>query len=373
MRSGFFFLLFLLSTLTFISVASLFVWNTLSVFLAGRFHNLLSTLRYAFFLFPFLLVLTMSIGNNIGYSKINSFIYSISVYWIPVLIFLLMGAVLLWILFFFGKFTQISIPFVPIILTLFGVIIILLCVGIYQATHPKVTTYTITHKELAERWGDKKIVLFSDSHLGMVRNKTFTEKIVSLVQAQNPDMLIIAGDLIDGPIFPYDTSLRALGMLRPPLGIYYSAGNHDEYNKQQEDYYASLTKYVTVLNDKKTTVQNTQLIGLSYANETLEETRARLDAVGYNKEEPSIIIFHDPKNTQALASKDVSLVLSGHTHGGQFFPFTLLIKSIYGELSQGVHTLGKTTSLTTIGIGTAGPLFRLGMQPEIVVFTFTSN
>jgi predicted MPP superfamily phosphohydrolase len=269
-----------------------------------------------------------------------------------------------------GILSLLTVP--PLILKILVIILlikisVLICYGIWNAFYPRIQTYSLNAPLLKDKWGDKKIVLFSDVHLGMVRREKWMQQIVTMVTNLKPDIVLIAGDLIDGPVFPYETGLAPLQNLKSTYGTFYTAGNHDEYNRDQEKYYAELAKYVTVLNDKKVVVNDTQIVGIIYAMESLEKTMARLSATGYQKNTPSMVLLHDPKNVAALSQSNVTLSLSGHTHGGQFFPFTLLVQSIYKNLTKGIHYIGNMAHLTSVGVGTAGPLMRLGTTPEIAV------
>ena len=313
--------------------------------------------------FPTVLLATMLIGNNY-YHKLNAYIYSIVVMWIPTLMYLFIGSCIL-------ALTNLEVTQPKDILVLTWCVLILVAValfaGIKSALNFKVVTYTIKSPLLKEKWGDKRIVMFSDSHLGMVRREKFMGKVVSMINGLTPDIVFIAGDLIDGPVFPYDAGLSPLKDIKSTYGVFYTAGNHDEYNRQQEKYYEALNKYATVLNDKKLMINGTQIVGVMFAQESFAETTKRLGHAGFDKNTPSIVMLHDPKNVEALKDAGVTLSLSGHTHGGQFFPFTLAVRSVYKNLSKGVNYLGNMAQFTSVGVGTAGPLFRLGTYPEVVV------
>jgi predicted MPP superfamily phosphohydrolase len=316
-----------------------------------------------FVFFPAVLVITMTIGN-FYYNRVNALIYSVFVMWVPVLMYLFMGSIVLAVV-------NLEIPGVQdmMILTysMLGIVAVLLIAGVRSALGPKIVTYTLKSTLLKEKWGDKKIVMFSDSHVGMVRREKFMSKVVGMINSLTPDIVFIAGDLIDGPVFPYDKGLSPLKDIKSTYGLFYAAGNHDEYNRQQEKYYEALNKYATVLNDKKIMVNDTQIVGVMFAQETLEATTTRLLGTGFDAKVPSIAMLHDPKNVKALADAGVSLTLSGHTHGGQFFPFTIAVWSVYKSLSKGVNYLGNMVQFTSVGVGTAGPIYRLGTQPEVVV------
>lgn len=257
--------------------------------------------------------------------------------------------------------TVLSIVFVGIIVTIF--------VGIWNGWDPKVVSHQFKIPVLAPLWKDKRIVLFSDSHLGMVRNKKFLKKIVSLVNAQSPDLVLIAGDLIDGPALKYEEVLAPLSEIKSTFGVFFTSGNHDQYNMHPEQYYGVLQKHVTILDDAKVTVNNTELIGIAYGNELPSATQERLKKSLYDADKPAIAVLHDPKNAEALADAGIPLILSGHTHGGQFFPITWLVKGLYRNRTKGTYQVKETLGFTSVGVGTGGPLLRLGTQPEIAVIT----
>lgn len=84
----------------------------------------------------------------------------------------------------------------------------------------------------------------------------------------------------------------------------------------------------------------------------------------------SILLTHAPDQPAVAAEAGISLQVNGHTHGGQFFPFTCLTKRVYGALTYGLNRLGKMLVYTSYGAGTWGPPFRLGTSPEIVLLQF---
>ena len=353
---------FMVIVLALLGVMSDIVFRTFSFFLS------LSPEAQGYILipligFPVAILITM-IFSNFSYHRWFAILYTVSIFWAPVLMYLFIAAV-------FMSIAGLLIPNMTFHHTLGIVILIFIVVlmiqGVYEALHPKVKTYTLKAPLLMEKWSTKKIVLFSDSHLGLVRNRAFMQKIVQMINKLSPDVVLIAGDLIDGPIFPYEEGLSPLADIKSTYGTYYTAGNHDEYNREQKKYYDSLNKYVHVLNDAKAIVNDTQIVGVMYANESLDATKERLVKTGYEKSMPSIVLLHDPKNVHALADSGVTLALSGHTHAGQFFPFSLIVRSVYGPLTRGINYIKEMAQFTSVGIGTAGPIFRIGAEPELVV------
>ncbi len=352
----------LLTMLGFVGGGSVLILYVL-ILLLGLSTNTINLLTISFTVMPVALIVTMVIGAKY-YSKINAIIYTIASFWIAIFLHLLLIITILTLIYALTLDKELIIKATWVI---FIIEVILFIYGIWVALYPKVITYSIHAPKLKEKWADKKIVLFSDSHLGIVRHRSFMQKIVQMINAQNPDIVLIAGDLIDGPTFPYEKGLAPLGEIKSTFGTFYTAGNHDEYNIEQEKYYTILNKYVTVLNDKKIMVNDTQLIGVMYAEESKQHTKDRLEKTGYDKSQPSIVMLHDPKNRRALVDSEVTLSFSGHTHGGQFFPFTLFVSLFYGKRTKGIQYLNETTHFTSVGVGTAGPIFRLGTRPEIAV------
>lgn len=315
---------------------------------------------------PIILIITMFIGFS-HKSKIITYLYIISALWLGILLYLLMYSVIISLsnILFLSMGIEKHLPILSYVL-LIG-IAILMTYGIINASNPRIKKFTIKSDVLRSLWSDKKIILFSDAHLGIVRSAKFMNKIVELINREKPDIVFIAGDIIDGPVFDYEAGLASLKNLVSKLGIYYTPGNHEEYNSQPEKFYPIIKSMTNTLIDQKIIVNGTQIIGLDYKTETNEETRDRLYKSGYDKNLPSITLLHDPKHTKVLVEENVSLVLSGHTHSGQFFPINLIVKSIYGKLAYGVNNFGNSNSITTCGVGTAMTPIRIGTNPEIVV------
>lgn len=317
-------------------------------------------------LLPIILMVTMTIGSRL-YSKINAFLYSISAVYLGILTYLFIAAIILGIFYFFIQGAHVQFLLRPLgLLAIVGVGIMSIY-SVVNAARPQVKTFEVENTILGPLWKGKKIVLVSDTHLGLVRGEQFMKKVAQKINAQNPDIVLLAGDMIDGPVIPYEKFSAPFKDIEAQYGVFYTPGNHEWYNSEPQKFISAMDKNTTVLLDKKIEVNNTQIIGLNYQIETNDATKERLSALGFDKTKPSIVIMHDPKNTQALMDSGVSLSVSGHTHCGQFFPFTLLVRSIYKNLTYGVNNFPTGTSVTTCGIGTAGPPFRLGSTPEIVV------
>jgi predicted MPP superfamily phosphohydrolase len=378
------FLIFIIPFLAMIAGASLFIFRTGVAFDIIRSPLTRQVVTWIFIIIPALLIITMAL-SNMFYSAITNFFYVIAATWLPILIYLSMASILLLLIKLiavaFGAYP--SINMFPIAVATIVIALGATLFGIINATVPRIVSYQLDVPELSKLWSGKNIVLVSDTHLGTVRGKGFMEKVVRNINAQNPDLVLIAGDIIDGPVFNYEKGLSPLSKIVSTYGTVYTPGNHEGYNREPEKFYPVVRNLTTTLLDSKIEINDTMIVGLDYRSEKLTATQERLLKTGFLAKQddgtpmPSIAVLHDPTNTDALLDAGVSLVVSGHTHCGQFFPINLIVKNIYKQHTYGVvdrkesvGTDGKPgsgVSLTTCGVGTALSPLRLGTNPEIVV------
>jgi hypothetical protein len=191
------------------------------------------------------------------------------------------------------------------------------------------------------------------------------------ITSPNATDSIIAGDLIDGPKFPTERDLSPLAGLVAPLGVYYAPGNHEVYGGNTKELFAFTDQYTTGLRDSKITINGTDIVGMNYdAGETPDGVKIRLERSNFDSKNPSIVIIHEPKNNKTIQDMGADLIVSGHTHGGQVWPFTIFVKRIYKEYTSGLNLRNNNASITTTGIGTWGPPIRIGSKPEVIVITF---
>lgn len=361
----------------FISIVLLFItisgeyllyitFHTLGAFKYQYVKNIILTLGI---LLPTMFIVGMLYGGK-HFSLINTWIYTVSSIWLVVFTYLLIGVAIIFLLTLFNNSFGLNIPIRLISFILITISTLAIAYGIYNANNPRIVRIEITSPTLAQLWKGKKIVIISDVHLGIIRQDKFMKKIVEIMNSEKPDITFNLGDLIDGPSFPYQKSFAPISLLNPPLGNFYVEGNHESYSEEYSIFKANFPKNLNDLTNKKVIVNNTQIIGIPYVEgKTADEINQELNKVGYDKTVPSIILMHDPKNTPMLANDGVSLVLSGHTHRGQFFPFSFLVKMIYGKYLYGATQTLNTISITSSGVGTAMTPVRIGTTPEIIVLT----
>lgn len=327
-------------------------------------------LLWLLILMPIIFITTTVVSMK-THNIINDYLYTISTNLLPTLLYLFLGAILLTIFMVFIPVTNII--FYKTLISIFILSSLLLNIyGIINAHNFKVVNITIPKENrLNKDWQGKKIALMSDTHIGIIHKKRFLKNSIDFVNKQNPDMVLFAGDLVDGPKFPIEKYLEPLENLKAPMGVFYTPGNHEIYNGNERNLYNLTDKYVTGLRDQSIKINNTNIIGLMYdARETPIGLQNRLNKINYNKDENNIVIIHDPKNNSFLQENGIDLTVSGHTHGGQLWPFTLVVNKIFKEYTHGLNIKNQNASITTTGIGTWGPMARIGTNPEIILITF---
>ncbi len=128
---------------------------------------------------------------------------------------------------------------------------------------------------------------------------------------------------------------------------------------------------VKILNNEKVTVDGLQIVGVHYRDSTNDDRlRSVLRQAAVDRGRASILLTHAPDRLSIAEEEGISLQLSGHTHGGQFFPFTWITSRLYGKFVYGLQLLGNLLVYTSYGAGTWGPPLRVGTTPEIVLLQF---
>lgn len=293
--------------------------------------------------------------------------YLVAGFWVGLLVNLCLMALVVLILKSAGWAFNFSVSLSLIKLIFLGGAIIISFWGLYNAWFPKVTTYTVVIKDLPESWDNKVVVQISDTHLGPIHRERSFGRLLKKVQSLNPEAVFITGDLFDGMESDFSWLNHPFKKMQVPRGIYYSFGNHDLYLGFNRAVNILKDSPVTILDNKMMVVSGLQIIGVNYSfNKDFDLEAAILDQVGYSKNLPSILLFHEPKNIELAKKTEIDLQLSGHTHGGQLFPFNYVAGLIYKGYGCGYFTSGDFSLIVNRGAGTWGPPMRTSGQGEIV-------
>lgn len=215
-----------------------------------------------------------------------------------------------------------------------------------------------------------KIVAISDLHLGYTIGDKEFKRWVELINSEKPDIILIAGDIIDNDIRPLMDGRYAeyFRELKAPLGIYSCPGNH-EYISNIENSKEFISKAgITLLQDKVALVDSSfYVVGRDdYSNKERKPLNELIKGIDPTK--PIIVLDHQPHNLSEAENNKIDLQLSGHTHRGQFWPISLITDLMY-EKSHGYLKKGDSNIYVSSGIGIWGGKFRIGTQSEYVVIT----
>jgi uncharacterized protein len=192
---------------------------------------------------------------------------------------------------------------------------------------------------------------------------------VAKILKEEPDLIFIAGDLFDGTAIDAARAAKPLNQLTAPQGVYFVAGNHEQFGDDSRYLQAVAATGVRVLSNEKVEVDGLQIIGVPYRNAT-GHLASVLDRIGVDRDRASILLTHAPNHPEIAEAAGVSLQLSGHTHLGQFIPWSWMARRIYRQFVYGLSRIGKMQVFTSSGAGTWGPPLRLGSNPEIVLLDF---
>ena len=248
--------------------------------------------------------------------------------------------------------------------------------GFYSARKgPTVINQDIYLKNLPESFENFTIAQISDLHVGPTIKKPYVEKIVNQISNLNPDLIAITGDMVDGSIDYLRKDLEPLSQVVASHGTYFVTGNHEYYSgaKRWLDE-TDRMGFTNLVNENKLITVNDQSIALAGVNDyrahqIIPSHRSNPQAAlkGINSEKVKILLAHQPSSIFQANEAGFDLQISGHTHGGQFWPFTYPTKKANPYLS-GLHNHNGTQIYVNSGTGYWGPPLRLGVTAEITLF-----
>jgi len=222
-----------------------------------------------------------------------------------------------------------------------------------------------------------KIVQISDVHLGSLKGPHWWRTVVDRVHESEPDLVVITGDLIDGDAGTVRRLLPKLVPIESPHGVLTVLGNHE--------FYAGAEASRGILRDAGWRVLDNEAVeiqpGLWVAGIPDDRGSRQTGNPGANLEAALapvpdgaavVLLQHAPEREEELATKGIGLLLNGHTHGGQIWPFTYLVRMAYPH-DAGVYRVGEMTQVVSRGAGLWGPPMRLFAPADVVVVTLRSR
>ncbi len=248
---------------------------------------------------------------------------------------------------------------------------VIFIIGHYRFSHPVVEELELDVDKPVQGRKELNIVAISDVHLGFTIGKDNLKKYVAQINALEPDIILIAGDLIDISTRPLETyrMYEELQQLKAPLGVYMVTGNH-EYIAGIDASVAFIEKTgIRLLRNEFVLLDSTFVVAGEEDISGHENRRLKdiLQETGNNDSLPVIALCHQPQDVLVKEAADagVDLLLCGHTHQGQFWPGNQLVKKMF-KYAYGYGRMDNMHVYVSSGLGIWGPQFRIGTQSEIV-------
>ncbi|MCB4755925.1 MAG: metallophosphoesterase [Elusimicrobia bacterium] len=262
-------------------------------------------------------------------------------------------------------------------LSLTGLSLAIALLGLWQAlAGPRVKEVVVAYPDLPSGLEKLRIVQISDLHVSPTHQRPFIEKVVREVMSLKPDLIVFTGDLADGPLASVAPSLEPLSNLKAPLGVYAVTGNHEHFGRG-DPWIQELKAlgFTPLINENR--IVNFEGVPILIAGITDSSGHTHYVEPAYISDlgraaatavpvKFRILLAHDPGNGVEAEKAGFQLQLSAHTHGGQFFPFNLLVR-LFKPIYKGLNRRGSLWIYVNPGTGFWGPPNRFGIPAEITL------
>ncbi len=255
-------------------------------------------------------------------------------------------------------------------------VVLITVYGVYKATGPaRLVEVHVPVKNFRPEWRDFSIAMVADFHASNTNGEKRIAMWCDQITALKPDVILAPGDVIDIPANQIPEVVNGFRKLSAPMGVFSTTGNHEYYVGVMAAVDFMTRGGFRVLLNENVTLPNGILIS------GMEERTARsmgrpLPAFDQlipenDSSAARILMLHTPAtgDVQKAMAAGFDLVVSGHTHGGQIFPFTIFTRMVF-PYHHGLYSVGNGYQLTTCGIGFWGPPMRVGKPPEIMLIKF---
>lgn len=250
--------------------------------------------------------------------------------------------------------------------------------GAARARTPIVKELSVSLPRFPSALDGLKIVQLTDVHIGPLIDGAWLRDVVARVNELSPDVIAITGDLVDGSVAELGEHVAPLADLRAKYGVYFVTGNH-EYYSGADEWIAELTRLgIRVLRNERVSIGDGEV---SFDLAGVDDLRAKgfggdhgadlgKALAGRDVERELVLLAHQPKQAFESAEHGVGLQLSGHTHGGQIWPWGFFVR-LDQTFVAGLERLKDTQIYTSCGTGYWGPPMRVGAPPEITAITLS--
>jgi len=220
-----------------------------------------------------------------------------------------------------------------------------------------------------------RAVLLTDLHVDSETSRTWLKRVTDSVLELSPDVILMAGDILDGSDGPaLEKAAEGLAELKAPMGTYACPGNHEYYLGIDRARTIMESNGITVLMDDRNQLDHRLwIIGREDVQSArMGRPRAPLASLIPDDGLPTVVLDHTPSSIEESREAGASLVLSGHTHHGQIFPFQFVTSALF-DLDWGLKRYGDTWVYVSCGVGVWGPPIRTSSRPEIVLLELSER
>jgi len=252
--------------------------------------------------------------------------------------------------------------------------LLLAAIAIVQGMRPPVIrNYEVKIAGFPASLNGTVIIAMSDLHIGSLLGEHWLENRITQVQAEQPDIILLLGDIFEGHGQPLDAMLPSLRRLSAPLGVWFVNGNHENHGHKVSPLLEDAG--FRVLRNRWAEVRPGLILAgvddLTAIRRSGKESDIVSETLADRPQGSTILLTHTPWQYEKAAQAGVALMLSGHTHGGQIWPFSYLVKHYY-PLLGGRYEVDNMTVIVCRGTGTWGPRMRLWRPSEILRITLVN-
>jgi predicted MPP superfamily phosphohydrolase len=284
-----------------------------------------------------------------------------------------LAAAACWVVAGLSRLTGFPVNGRPVAILVFSAAALVGLYALFSAYWLRVTRATVRLPNLPPFWVGRTLALVSDIHLGNFRGPAFSRHVVARLMSLSPECVLVGGDMFDGVKIDIERAAAPWSALTAPSGVYFVGGNHDDYGGRASYFEALRSAGMRVLDNEKVDIHGLQLVGVhDRETHSPEVFRGILDRARLDPKRASILLAHRPENLSVPEQAGISLQLSGHTHRGQFWPWTLVARRVHQDYAYGLNRFGGMIVFTSSGVGTWGPPFRLGTRSEVVLVRLES-
>jgi predicted MPP superfamily phosphohydrolase len=214
-----------------------------------------------------------------------------------------------------------------------------------------------------------RIVQISDLHVGPNIGRRYVQRVVDLSRSLNPDLVVLTGDIVDGPVERLAPHVAPLAELAKAGNAYFILGNHDCYAGAEAwiAHFRDMGMRVLLNSHEIVRKGAARLLVGGVVDPAYGKMRPEISLQGAEPADFKLLLAHNPRLAPLGAAAGFDLQLSGHTHAGQFFPWTLAVRLVHAPHVAGLSREGAMTVYVSAGTGTWGPPVRFGTNPELTL------